>query len=112
MPDNLLDRVFKISQYLRDGSYDIQNQEFRRDPWTMDYVPELYVSSEKLNNQIARLVQIIKNGKAICSIMGDIKSGKSFLMSLLDEGFKNTLWKYTDFKEIKPEKAKVIKKKK
>ncbi len=100
MPDNLLDRVFKISQYIKDGSYDIQNQEFRRDPWTMDYVPELYVSSEKLNNQIARLVQIIKNGKAICSIMGDIKSGKSYLMSLLDEGFKNALWKYTDFENI------------
>ncbi|NPD89459.1 MAG: hypothetical protein HGN29_12135 [Asgard group archaeon] len=100
MPDNLLDRVFKISRHLRDGSYDIQNQEFRRDPWTMEYVPELYVSSEKLNSQIARLVQIIKNGKSICSIMGDIKSGKSYLMSLLDEGFKNALWKYTDFENI------------
>jgi len=100
VPDNLLDRVFKISQHISDGSYDIQNQEFRRDPWTMEYIPELYVSSEKLNSQIARLVQIIRNGKAICSIIGDIKSGKSFLMNLLDEGFKNALWKYTDFDNI------------
>ena len=100
MPDNLLDKVFKISQHLRDRSYDIQNQEFIRDPWTMEFIPELYVSSEKLNSQIARLIQIIRNGKVICSIMGEIKSGKSFLMSLLNEGFKNSLFKYTDFENI------------
>jgi len=49
LSENLLDRVFKISQYIKDDEFDVQNQEFRRDPWTMDPLPELYVSSEKLN---------------------------------------------------------------
>jgi type II secretory pathway predicted ATPase ExeA len=66
----------------------------------MDYIPELYVSSEKLNSQIARLVDIIKNGKAICSVMGDIKSGKSYLLNLLRDGFKESLWKYSDYEKI------------
>ena len=100
MQGNLLDRVFNISQYLRDENYDVQNQEFRRDPWTMEYLPELFVSSEKLNSQIAQLVQIIKDGNAICSITGDIKSGKSYLLNLLKEGMKESLWKYTKYDKI------------
>ncbi len=100
MLENLLDRVFKISQYITDENFNVQNQEFRRDPWTMAPLPELYISSEKLNIQVARLVQIIKNGKSICSIMGDIKSGKSYLMNLLKDGLKESLWKYADFDKI------------
>ncbi len=92
--------MFKISQYITDKNFNVQEQEFRRDPWTMDPLPELYISSEKLNIQIARLVQIIKNGKSICSIMGDIKSGKSYLMNLLKDGLKESLWKYADFDKI------------
>ena len=92
--------MFKISQYISDKNFNVQEQEFRRDPWTMDPLPELYISSEKLNIQIARLVQIIKNGKSICSIMGDIKSGKSYLMNLLKDGLKESLWKYADFDKI------------
>lgn len=98
--ENLLDRVFKISQYITDENFNVQNQEFRRDPWTMDPLPELYISSEKLNIQVARLVQVVKNGKAICSIMGDIKSGKSYLMNLLKEGLKESLWKYANYDKI------------
>ena len=97
---NILDRVFKITQHLRDENCNILNQEFRFDPWTMDYIPELYVSSEKLNSQIARLVDIIKSGKAICSVMGDIKSGKSYLLNLLSDGFKESLWKYSNYEKI------------
>lgn len=100
MLENLLDKVFKISQYITDETFNVQNQEFRRDPWTMDPLPELYISSEKLNIQVARLVQIIKNGKSVCSIMGDIKSGKSYLMNLLKDGLKESLWKYADFDKI------------
>ena len=100
MSENLLDRVFKISQYIKDDDFDVQNQEFRRDPWTMDPLPELYISSEKLNSQVARLVQIVSTGSSINSIMGDIKSGKSYLMNLLKEGLKESLWKYTDFDKI------------
>lgn len=92
--------MFKISQYISDKNFNVQEQEFRRDPWTMDPLPELYISSEKLNIQIARLVQVIKNGKSICSIMGDIKSGKSYLMNLLKDGLKESLWKYADFDKI------------
>jgi len=66
----------------------------------MDPLPELYISSEKLNIQVARLVQVVKNGKAICSIMGDIKSGKSYLMNLLKEGLKESLWKYANYDKI------------
>ena len=98
--ENLLDRVFKISQHITDENFNVQNQEFRRDPWTMDPLPELYISSEKLNIQVARLVQVVKNGKAICSIMGDIKSGKSYLMNLLKEGLKESLWKYANYDKI------------
>ncbi|MHA1218313.1 MAG: hypothetical protein ACTSSN_11050 [Candidatus Heimdallarchaeaceae archaeon] len=100
MLENLLDKVFKISQYITDENFNVQDQEFRRDPWTMDPLPELYISSEKLNIQIARLVQIIKNGKSVSSIMGDIKSGKSYLMNLLKDGLKESLWKYADFDKI------------
>ncbi len=92
--------MFKISQYITDKNFNVQEQEFRRDPWTMDPLPELYISSEKLNIQIARLVQVIKNGKSMCSIMGDIKSGKSYLMNLLKDGLKESLWKYADFDKI------------
>ena len=98
--ENLLYKVFKISQYITDENFNVQDQEFRRDPWTMDPLPELYISSEKLNIQVARLVQIIKNGKSVCSIMGDIKSGKSYLMNLLNDGLKESLWKYADFDKI------------
>jgi hypothetical protein len=98
--ENLLDKVFKISQYITDENFNVQDQEFRRDPWTMDPLPELYISSEKLNIQVARLVQIITNGKSVCSIMGDIKSGKSYLMNLLKDGLKESLWKYADFDKI------------
>lgn len=100
MPDNLLDKVFNLSTYLRDENLDVQNQDLRFDPWTMDYIPELYVASEKLNSQIARLLQIIKDGKAICSIIGDIKSGKSYLINLLRDGFKESLWKYSTYNKI------------
>ncbi len=100
MSENLLDRVFKISQYIKDDDFDVQNQEFRRDPWTMDPLAELYISSEKLNSQVARLVQIVSTGSSINSIIGDIKSGKSYLMNLLKEGLKESLWKYTDFDKI------------
>ncbi len=100
MQGNLLDRIFKISQYLKDDKYDVQNQEFRRDPWTMDYLPELFVSSEKLNSQIAQLVQTIKDGNAICSITGDFKSGKSYLLNLLREGLQESLWKYTKYEKV------------
>ena len=67
----------------------------------MEYIPELYIASEKLNSQIARLLQIIKDGKAICSIIGDIKSGKSYLLNLLRDGFKESLWKYSTYKRQK-----------
>ncbi len=100
MPDNLLDKVFNLSTYLRDENLDVQNQELRLDPWTMEYIPELYIASEKLNSQIARLLQIIKDGKAICSIIGDIKSGKSYLLNLLRDGFKESLWKYSTYNKI------------
>ncbi|MHA1200825.1 MAG: hypothetical protein ACTSQF_16035 [Candidatus Heimdallarchaeaceae archaeon] len=100
MSENLLDRVFKISQYIKDDEFDVQNQEFRRDPWTMDPLSELYISSEKLNSQVAHLVQIISAGNSINSIRGDIKSGKSYLMNLLNEGMKESLWKYADFDKI------------
>ena len=100
MQGNLLDRIFKISQYLKDDKYDFQNQEFRRDPWTMDYLPELFVSSEKLNSQIAQLVQTIKDGNAICSITGDFKSGKSYLLNLLKDGLQESLWKYTKYEKV------------
>ena len=100
MPDNLLDRVFNLSTYLRDENLDVQNQELRLDPWTMEYIPELYIASEKLNSQIARLLQIIKDGKTICSIIGDIKSGKSYLLNLLRDGFKESLWKYSTYNKI------------
>ena len=100
MQGNLLDRIFKISQYLKDDKYDVQNQEFRRDPWTMDYLPELFVSSEKLNSQIAQLVQTIKDGNAICSITGDFKSGKSYLLNLLKDGLQESLWKYTQYEKV------------
>ena len=100
MPDNLLDKVFNLSTYLRDENLDVQNQELRLDPWTMEYIPELYIASEKLNSQIARLLQIIKDGRAICSIIGDIKSGKSYLLNLLRDGFKESLWKYTNHNKI------------
>jgi type II secretory pathway predicted ATPase ExeA len=89
-----------LSTYLRDENLDVQNQELRLDPWTMEYIPELYIASEKLNSQIARLLQIIKDGKAICSIIGDIKSGKSYLLNLLRDGFKESLWKYSTFNKI------------
>ncbi len=100
MSENLLDRVFKISQYIKDDEFNVQNQEFRRDPWTMDPLPELYISSEKLNSQVAHLVQIIGAGNSINSIRGDIKSGKSYLMHLLKDGLKESLWKYTEFDKI------------
>jgi len=100
LPDNLLDKVFNLSTYLRDENLDVQNQELRLDPWTMEYIPELYIASEKLNSQIARLLQIIKDGRAICSIIGDIKSGKSYLLNLLRDGFKESLWKYTNHNKI------------
>ena len=100
MSENLLDRVFKISQYIKDEEFNVQNQEFRRDPWTMDPLPELYISSEKLNGQVAHLVQIIGSGNSINSIIGDIKSGKSYLMNLLKEGLNESLWKYANYDKI------------
>ena len=100
MSENLLDRVFKISQYIKDDEFDVQNQEFRRDPWTMDPLPDLYISSDKLNNQVAHIIGIISSGNSINSIQGDIKSGKTYLMNLLKEGLKESLWKYTEFDNI------------
>jgi len=100
LSENLLDRVFKISQYIKDDEFDVQNQEFRRDPWTMDPLPDLYISSDKLNNQVAHIIGIISSGNSINSIQGDIKSGKTYLMNLLKEGLKESLWKYTEFDNI------------
>ena len=97
---NLLEKVFKISQYLKDGDHYIRDQEFQEDPWTMKYVPELYISSEKVNSQVASLVQHLKSGNSICSIVGGQKSGKSYLMHILRDGLKEDLWKYTDYDKV------------
>ena len=97
---NLLERIFKVSQYLKDVEYSIQNQDLPLDPWNMEYLPELFVTSDNLNSQIARMIQSLKNGNSICSIYGDIRSGKSFLMNLLHDGLREDLWKYTDFDKI------------
>ncbi|MHA1346859.1 MAG: hypothetical protein ACTSO3_10725 [Candidatus Heimdallarchaeaceae archaeon] len=91
---NLLEKVFKISQYLKDGNYNVQNQEFHQDPWTMEYIPELFISSEQVNSQIARLIKHLTDGNAICSIVGGQKSGKSYLMNILHDGLKEDLQRY------------------
>jgi len=98
--ENILERVFKIQFYIRKEAYNIRDQDFPRDPWTNEYIPELFISSEKLNSQIARLVEIVGKGKSICSVIGDIKSGKSYLLSLLNRGLKESLWKYSEYKKI------------
>lgn len=100
LSENLLDRVFKISKYIKDDEFDVQNQEFRRDPWTMEPLPELYVSSENLNSHIAQLIKYVSLGTSINSITGDIKSGKSYLMYLLKDGMQESLWKYAEFDKI------------
>ncbi|MHA1406115.1 MAG: hypothetical protein ACTSSG_01865 [Candidatus Heimdallarchaeaceae archaeon] len=100
MNENILERVFKIQFYIRKEAYNIRDQDFPRDPWTNEYIPELFISSEKLNSQIARLVEIVGKGKSICSVIGDIKSGKSYLLSLLNRGLKESLWKYSEYKKI------------
>jgi len=97
---NLLEKIFKISQYLKDGNYSAQNQEFQQDPWTMEYIPELFVSSEQVNSQIASLIQHLIGGNAICSIVGGQKSGKSYLMNILYDGLKEDLWKYTKYSKV------------
>ncbi len=97
---NLLEKIFKISQYLKDGSYNVQNQEFQKDPWTMEHVPELFISSEQVNGQVARLIQHLTGGNAMCSIVGGQKSGKSYLMNILHDGLKEDLWKYTEYSKV------------
>jgi hypothetical protein len=97
---NLLERIFKISQYLKDGNYNVQNQEFQKDPWTMEYLPELFISSEQVNSQIAHLIQHLTGGNAMCSIVGGQKSGKSYLMNILYDGLREDLWKYTKYSKV------------
>ncbi len=97
---NLLEKIFKISQYLKDGNFNVQNQEFQNDPWTMEYVHELFISSEQVNSQIVRLIQHLTGGNAICSIIGGQKSGKSYLMNILHDGLKEDLWKYTEYDKV------------
>ena len=97
---NLLEKIFKISQYLKDGSYNVQDQEFQKDPWTMEYVPELFISSEQVNGQVARLIQHLIGGNAMCSIVGGQKSGKSYLMNILHDGLKEDLCKYTEYSKV------------
>ncbi len=99
----LLERVFNISQYMDEKKYDVQSKELDTSPWTSEYLPELYVSSEKLNSQIARLIQILKEGKTLSIILGNIKSGKSYLINLLKNGLSEILFKY-----ISKKKAHVI----
>lgn len=100
---SLLERVFNISQYMDEKKYDVQSKELDPNPWTSEYLPELYVSSEKLNSQIARLIQILKEGKTLSIILGNIKSGKSYLINLLKDGLSEILCKY-----ISKKKAHVI----
>ena len=79
--------------------YDVHPKELDSNPWTSEYLPELYVSSEKLNSQIARLIQILKEGKTLSVILGNIKSGKSYLINLLKNGLSEILCRYSSKKK-------------
>ncbi len=89
----LMEKIFNISEYI-DIKTDIKSREFLRDPWMMDYIPDLYVPPEGIHEKIARLIDVLSEGKTISAILGDFKSGKSFLINILREGIEEVLWKY------------------
>lgn len=97
---NILERVFNLSSYLRETHEDMRSIKFVKDPWTMDYIPELFVSSPTLKSQIANLVKKLSNGNVFVNIIGDIKSGKSFLMNLLNEGLEEILQEYSNYDKV------------
>lgn len=96
----LLENIFNISEYI-DIKVDIKSKEFLRDPWMMDYIPDLYVPPEGIHEKIARLIDVVSEGNTISAILGDFKSGKSFLINILREGIEEELWKYGErYKKI------------
>ena len=74
--------------------------KFIHDPWTMEYLPELFVSSPSLNNQVANLVKKLSQGNTFANLTGEFKSGKSFLMHLLAEGLEEVLLEYSDYDKV------------
>ncbi|MHA1303349.1 MAG: hypothetical protein ACTSQE_11890 [Candidatus Heimdallarchaeaceae archaeon] len=96
----ILENLFHISSHMFKENMDMQTHEIRRDPWTTEYLPELYVTSDKMNGNVAQVASCAGKGNCFCTIIGDIKSGKSYLMNLLKEGFKESLLKYTSFNRL------------
>ena len=99
---NVLEKVFELSVYLleKDNNEISLSTELVRDPWTMEYIPELFVSSEKLNIQIAQLIKCLAGGRVITAIAGELKSGKSFIMRLLADGLEEILYSWSKMKKI------------
>ncbi len=99
---SLLENLFDIGTYWEHDSKSANENEikFKRDAWTTEYIPELYISSERVNRNVAHITKLVSHGNCYCSIIGEVKSGKSFLAYLLYEAYKESLIRYTKYNRV------------
>jgi len=96
----ILENLFNVNLYLNKENIDIRSKEPLRDPWVQNYIPELYITSERINKGVADIIEKVLVGNCICSIIGDFKSGKTYLAKLLAEGFKQSLHEYCSYNKF------------